>query len=285
MSTQIVSAVPQTAAELGSGVGNFGRRIQPGRATLLSIFPVELSITSNHAGRAVYVHPPADKARILEVTMNPERLMVQSADPDQPMFTFSTPKECSSGERGYTLLHVCDTYQWCNNYEREKMEPLPISAAIVAESLERSWVQGQRTASGKIGIKVLDQAKALKPQLDDLWADQTAYFRSLVNEADKHDQDAERKYITEIHRVAAKWMGIENRPWCKPMEERHVKRCPACSSDILAEALVCKECSTFLPEFYRAHQISWETDSAVTDFFRRMPPPVSAKGNSINSKT
>jgi len=277
MQAQTVSAVPVSPADLGVGIGTFGHRLQPGRATVLSIFPVALNITSHHAGRAVYLHPAADKTQILEVTMNPNRMSVQNPGSEEPMFVISPARQCASGERGYTMLHVCDTYQWVNNPERERMEPLPVPAATVAESLERSWTQGQRTASGKIGIRVLDPNQPLRGQVDALWADQTAYFRSLVNEADKFDQDKDRKFITELYRVAARWMGIENRDWCKSMEERHVKRCPACASDILAEALTCKECSTFLPEFYKVHGIPFEADTAVSDFSRRVQPAPKSK--------
>ena len=275
MSTNLVSAVPANAAELGQGQGQYGRRVEPGRTTMLSIFPVEMFLSTPHAGVFTYLHPAAKKDKILTMSVNPNRVSIQSPDPLAKPFTLTetTPK---SG-RGYTLLNLYDTYQWCTNYAHDRMEPLPIASGIVAEALERIWISGRRTESGRIGIQVLNNDEPIERQVDNLWANQTAYFRSLVNEADKFEMDRDRKYITEIHRTAAAWIGIETRPWCRPLEERRSKRCVACAKDILAEALVCSECSTFLPEFHEKHGVPYEGDATVGEFILRMSKPQSVR--------
>lgn len=266
MAANLVSAIPTSAAELGIGQGDFGRKFAPGTAVLLSIFPIEMHCMSKHAGLTPYLHPAADKGKIIELTMNPARLSVQAPDVSQPLF-FLTSKPIANG-RGYTLISFCDTFQWVPNYERERQEPLPIEARIVAEARENMWVQGQRTRSGRIGIKVLNRNEPFEEQLRFLWDGQTDYFRSLVEEADKSELERDRKYITQIHRAAAAWLGIENREWFRPMGEQHMKKCVACASSILAESLVCKECSTFLPEFHVEHRIPFAHDIRVAEFIR-----------------
>lgn len=266
MATNLVSAIPTSAAELGIGQGDFGRKFAPGTSVLLSIFPIEMHDMSKHAGRTPYLHPAAAKDKIIELTMNPARLSVQTPDLDQPLF-FLRPKAVNNG-RGYTLISFCDTYQWVNNPERERREPLPIEAVVVAQAYESMWIQGQRTRSGRIGIKVLNRNEPFEEQLRFLWDGQIEYFRSLVEEADKSELERDRKYITQIHRAAAAWLGIENREWFKPMGEQHMKKCPACASSILAEALVCIKCTRFLPEFHVEHKIPFAHDIRVAEFIR-----------------
>jgi hypothetical protein len=247
------------------------RQIEPGRCTILSIFPVELTRYIPHAGLSTYFHPAASKDKIIHVKMNPARMTVQRPDVSAPCFHISD-SPVPTGKRGYTLLQCVDTYQWVQNYEREKQEPLPITAESAATSLVREWTQARRVNQGAIGIALLDAKSPISAQVDRLWESQTAYFRSLVIEADGwfvSTVSSERASIAEIHRKAAEWLGTENRPWFRQQEEVRMKTCPQCSERIMATAIGCKECQVFLPDFYRKYKLPFEHDTAVSDFYDR----------------
>lgn len=261
-----VSAIPLDTDDLEQQ-GDQERRTDPGRKTILSIFPVELTRNIQHAGFITYFHPPARKDKIIRVNMNPSRVTVQRPNPLAPCFHI-TDSVVSTGDRGYLLIQCVDTYQWVQNYERERQEQLPISAADVAQALVREWTQGRRMNQGAIGMKVLDPNEPIRSQVDQLWAAQTEYFRSMILEADGFfDNPQDRKAIGELHRKAAEWLGTENRPWFRQQEEIRMKTCPNCMERINAQAVGCKECSVFLPEFYRKHKLAFEHDTAVCDFY------------------
>jgi hypothetical protein len=269
-----VSAIPLDASYLDrermSDDGD--REVIAGRKTILSIFPVELTRHIQHAGMSTYYHPAAQKDEIIQVVMNPRRMNVQRTDGTAPCFSVSR-MPVPTGERGYLLLQCVDTFQWCKNYERDRQEPLPIYAHDVAQSLVQEWTQARRVNNGTIGMSLLDPGEPIRAQVDRLWATQTAYFRSLVLEADGFFAStipSERASIGELHRIGAHWLGTENRPWFRLQEEVRMKTCPKCSERIIASAIGCKECSVFLPDFYAKYPKLWTgQDSAVGMFWEQ----------------
>lgn len=263
-----VSAVPFSESYLDDRE----RQVEPGRRTILSIFPVEAYRTIAHAGLSTYYHPAAQKDKIIRVSMNPARLTVQTPRAGATFFHV-TETTVPSGERGYLLLQCVDTYQWVMNYERERLEPLPITAESAATSLLQEWRQGRRTSQGAIGMDLLDPTQPIDAQVNRLWDQQTAYFRSLVLEADGFFASivpSERAAIGELHRKAAEWLGTEDRPWFRQQEEVRMKTCPKCSERIIASAVGCKFCQAFLPDYYAKYLALWDgMDTAVLRFWEQ----------------
>lgn len=189
---------------------------QSGPRTILSIFPKEQELQLRHQGITTYFLPAATKA-------NP------------------------------TLLRVNDTYTWNRNWSVDDIAfyQAAIPANTVADNLVHSWAQsmvGARQGFGP-GIMVIAGSEPTKLELETVHIRQEEFFNFLINQADDFEQEGKRFNITDVHRLAAEWMGVQGRSWAKVMHEIKFVSCPACQEDIRAGALVCRHCSTDLEEF------------------------------------
>lgn len=240
--------VTQSVALLPSSVSE---HITPGKETILSIFPMELSIQIPHAGpQFVYIHPPAQRDLDIVMAYNPERTTAYPPTSDMPFSYKQTPVKTS---RGYTRIVVHDTYQLVQDWTQEKPTTIKkdIPAIMVADDLVRVWSSGRMTesAAGGPGIMRYQKNVPLDEQLESLWQRQTLYFRELVFQADRFHEQKQWNNITNLHRKAAEYLGGELRPWFQPLQGTATKECPACQNRMERLAIVCAKCNTNIVKF------------------------------------
>lgn len=184
-----------------------------GPRTILSIFPKEQSLELKHQGITRYVLPAASKDKPVTLTVN-------------------------------------DTYAWLRNWSVDEftLYQAPISAQTVAENLVHSWgasMVGSNQGFGP-GIIIIAGTTPTEDELEAVRIRQEEFFNFLINTADDYEQRGERHLITDIHRAAAEWMGVQGRSWAKAIREKRYIPCPECQEDILEGARKCKHCQSVL---------------------------------------
>lgn len=222
-------------------------------ATILSVFPLYLEQGRRHNGLMVYQHPPADKNSILVRTYNPEVLANTNRVPEH-LKAFTDEVQPTEVNHGYSLIRVCDTFQWTRDFtqDSERFIPHPLNCGIVADDLRTAWASGGVLADGNAGpgMVVIAGAEPTTDELAGVRSKQTDYFRRLVNDGHAMFAKGLLKDISDLHRAAAKWLGANNLPWVPKIEQVELKKCPACDNDIRKNALRCQECMADLPDFY-----------------------------------
>lgn len=190
-----------------------------GPKTILSVFPLPMkSEPLQHEGQRVYEIAPAKKG-------------------------------------SYTTLTVKDTFSWLRNLHTDGTSYYqgPIPATVVAENLVQRWTQGLVGTKDGLGpgIMIIEGAVPTSEEIADATARQEAYFRNLVYEGDECFTKEGGINITDLHRVAAEWMGLNDRPWIKPLTSAALMPggCPACKEPVKDGAVICKHCHTDIPEF------------------------------------
>lgn len=218
------------------------------RRTILSVYPLARQEEQKHNGFTLYSLPAAEKSLIVI---------------RQP-FVYGHPvmddvvTEVPTGE-GYSLLHVYDTHQYVRDLysDEERTIPLGIGADVVAQALVDIWGRsgwGAKAGFGP-GVCVIENDTPTTAELERERSRTHAYLLWLISDADDRWTLGEAKNITDEHRRAAKWVGVD-REWCKIIKANQtVKQCPACARDILGEALVCQHCHVNLVKFYEEMEI------------------------------
>ena len=129
--------------------------------------------------------------------------------------------------------------------EPPQMLVRPIPVDVIVEDLVRVWTTNQLSATDAEGPGI-GHIKSPAPTDDELAvlrARQETYFRRLVYEADGKASSGKVGDISDLHRKAAEWLGVEaNRDWVKPIVRLESKRCVGCGESILMNALRCKHC-------------------------------------------
>lgn len=188
-----------------------------GPRTILSIFPKEQFLELKHQGITRYVLPAASK--------------------DNPV-----------------TLKVNDTFAWNRNWGVDEVVffQQPVSAQVVAENLVHVWAAsmvGSKQGFGP-GIMIIAGDTPTEEELETVRNRQEEFFNFLINTADDYEQKGERHMITDVHRKAAEWMGVQGRSWAKAMREKRYIPCPECQEDILEGARKCKHCQSVLVQSY-----------------------------------
>lgn len=249
----------------------------PGTAAVLSIWPFGQSLTTHHAGTISYVHPAAEKDKIKQVIMNPQRIgmgSVMGPAPDLPLGQF-LPEETTKMGLGYTLIQVCDTYTWNRAFEAEtesdpfRPQRLPIRAHDVATMLARTFSGGRGGDSvyGNPGIAVYNPQRTLQEQLAELNAAQQLYAKGMCDQADQFAFEGNFRYITSVHRTLAKWLGYVPKNWgAADLILDNGKACPNCGKLIPKQALKCTQsgCEIDLIAFAENYGIGLD-DPAVAE--------------------
>lgn len=146
----------------------------------------------------------------------------------------------------YRTLKVFDCYQFERDWAQEEEAYIPrfIPCDVVADDLYREWAMNRIGGNkgflpGVIVCEGEEPTAAEKSKADKL---QSNYFQWLVDDGTTMFSRGDLNGITDLHRVAAKWLGIDL-PWVKSYDER-VKfvECPHCFSQIDSRASVCKIC-------------------------------------------
>jgi len=253
--------LPQSASE----------HITPGRAEILSIFPMELSLLVPHAGpQFTYIHPPADRNKKILMAYNPKRT---TEFPPSSELAFTYKEEPVTDGKGFTRIVLYDTYQLVQDWTQDKPTVVKkdIPVKMVVEDLVRCWCSGRLTdsAEGGPGIAVYEPKIRLQEQLDALWHKQSSYFRGLVFQADRFFETKQWGNITNLHRTAAEYVGGEARPWYQPLSEGVMKSCPACQTKMERLAIVCGKCNTNIVKFAKDMQeIGVKIEDPVLDHLK-----------------
>lgn len=229
---------PQAAAVVRNAFIAMGAS---GPRTVISVYPLELRLELRHEGSKTYV--------------------MAAAPPE-----------------GHSQLTVEDTFASVKNFSSGQLYPAPVPAAAVADNLVNSWTKGRVGSADGLGPGVLVCA-SMQPtaeEIDRARVQQTAYFRSLVNDADIKFTKEGALNITDDHRLAAKWMGIKDRKWAQPMVPKSLVSCPACREEVFSDAVLCKHCHSNIPKFL-AEQLAPAVVESVS--VQAEPAKVPAKRN------
>lgn len=259
--------------------------ITPGTGVVLSIYPVELISATPHAGMFKYIHPPANRDKIITLECNPLRTTVYPPE-DAPPYNYT--EEATEQDWGFTQIVVHDSYQltrdWAQDVESYVKRDIP--AASIVKSLVQEWASGRMTdsAAGGPGIRAFVPSISLEEQLEEMRNNQTIYFRELVFQADKFYDSKQWDQITNLHRIAAGWLREESRPWYNPIKGQRMKTCPACGESMNLMAIVCKSCSTNIFTFAKTMKdLGVDINDPVLNFYKQeqaLPQKVRKAGDS-----
>lgn len=111
---------------------------------------------------------------------------------------------------------LCDTHA---NSETADYIPRPVKAEAIAQNLVNLWAKQAHKSAPEDGVTpgvaVLPsgETKPSEELLQQLQGGQEKYFTQFVHEA--YDLYHQRKFseIGDMHRVAAKWLGLGDDPW------------------------------------------------------------------------
>jgi hypothetical protein len=209
----------------------------------------------------VSIYPVDCKERCRLATINPSGKLSGFTDymlPAAPKGKFSTLVVTGASDIG-------------KDWMTDPPQPIarPVIADDIAAELVRMFVGSAYRANTTTGpgIWVAPQPVPTEQEIldsqeyKDARTRQEAYFRYLIQDGDVlHDKG---QPVTKTHRVAAAWMGTEDRPWAKEVTEKRNKTCPACSEYILATAVKCRHCQTDLIEFATTYGIDKAADPFV----------------------
>lgn len=192
----------------------------------------------------------------------------------------------------FTAYTVYDTQQWIRMASEQgprfdQYVPAPIPARVVADSLVKDWagnILRPKNCSTTIGVSIIKGNEPEASELQQLHGDQNAMFNAFIMEANSLHIAGKGVDITDIHRLAAKYMldeGASQLPWFPTVLFMEVKTCIACRKKIHSEALRCEHCQTFLPQLYLDYNLLATVgdyiDKAVGDFLKTAKPKVPAK--------
>ena len=213
------------------------------KRTLASVFPIDVRVDRRHNGYTTYVLPaaPKDGVSTLVVTGAIDFGIDRTTEPE-------------------TILE----------------RPVPVD--VVADDLLRTFSTGQLGATDAAGpgICICAGDKPTAEEIAAIRTRQTLYFTDLVYSADLMFARGESKGILQIHREAAKWLGVEGRPWVQELTPSSTKKCLACAETIQAQARVCKMCRTDLVEFAEKNGVSVEQDPFISAILQSRKPKKSA---------
>lgn len=161
-------------------------------------------------------------------------------------------------ENEMKLLHVDNG--WTTTYFGEDFgwQPRVISADEICNSLVNDYIQGLHQIDEGSAPALLWVPGALNEEqvrknfagkLETAITRQNNWFLNLVKEADNEwvMSKGMHKAISDLHRIAAKRIRMEHKPWMvMPIEERIF--CPACQSEVRFGAAVCANCRCVVDE-------------------------------------
>lgn len=162
-------------------------------------------------------------------------------------------------EQPYQLLTVTDCWQRVRVWEHEPdamdddWRPVEIPVEQIAADLVTVWTGGQvisRESGGTPGVMQIAGEEPTKAELKRLHDVQTRFFNSLFQQGNHLAADLQNngpKYITPLHRLAAKWLHKEP-VWAKDIDPSEIQACPACMSKISSLASICPVCQTQIAE-------------------------------------
>lgn len=199
-----------------------------------------------------------------------ERCRLSTINPSGKLSGFTDYFLPAAPKGKFSTLTVVGASDIGLDWMTDPVQPIarPVTADAIAEELTRQFVnsafRGNTTAGPGIWVAPqpvpTEQEILDSPEMKEALARQEAYFRFLIHDGDVlHDKG---QPVTKTHRVAAAWMGTEDRPWAKEITEKRNKVCPACSEYVLATAVKCRHCQTDLIEY----ALQYGVDKALDPF-------------------
>ncbi len=240
-------------------------------ASIISVFPRAMRVDLPYSGRLALILPQSRKDRIVIRAMEPRVMARPIQEQGIPEFR-DTVRDCPRGE-GYSVLTVTDTFQWILDItvaDRHNFIPRAISAREVAEALVDGWIRGLATQTSQAGIGLYrPEDGTMEEQAARLRQRQEIAFVEKIRQADLAHSTNRLNEVTDFHRLAAEWMGVE-RPWFKPIYETITKSCPKCAERVPSQALGCRHCQVDFPDWYTKYRLDTKTlkldDPAVYEF-------------------
>lgn len=226
----------------------FGQII-PGSRTVLSVAPVRFRMAVNRARMVDGVLQPGDVEYVLE----------------------PAPRD------GYSVCKIHDTFQFMRDFTSVNefnpggdIRPMPVTAERETHAFIQHCIGGNMGARSGVHPGVIECAgpEPTPEEIAKAREIHTVYARWMVNDGHAKFGRGELKEINEEHRRNAEWLGV-NVPWKVELEQVQVKKCAACAEEIKSEALNCKHCSVFLPDFYKKAGLEPDTDMAVQAYLLR----------------
>lgn len=143
---------------------------------------------------------------------------------------------------------------WCSVYFGEDFgyQVRDVSEDEICSALVRDFLAGQHHIDEGCAPALLWVPGALaeseilarhKEKLEESKVRQNNWFMRLIKDADNEwvASKGMHKAISDLHRIAAKRLRLEHKPWMLlPIEERMF--CPACQSEVRFGAAVCANC-------------------------------------------
>lgn len=150
----------------------------------------------------------------------------------------------SRGPKDVTRCDVPSAFQLVPTGDGTWTE-IPVFSDAIAEDIlhEFSAMVGQEEGYGP-GIWTQDSPDPDPEMVEANVQKQAAFFEFLCNQADGLDKQGKQTEITDLHRMAARWLGYNDFKWLEKLRPKALKECVACYSQIDARATICPICTT-----------------------------------------
>jgi hypothetical protein len=185
---------------------------------------------------------------------------------------------------GYTTITLHDMWQAQHDFEgrsssgRQTMKAFFVDVDSLAKDLYNQWaIQRIGTGTGfRPGIMIIAGQEPTAEELAMMRGQQRGYFEGLWHEGVALAAAHKWKHITDTHREAAKWLGLDA-PWVANIgQSNDWKKCVACREKIDIEATVCKVCKERQPGYEEVSAPAAPEKKSKSPLPPPIPPPLRA---------
>lgn len=252
---------------------------------IYSVFPSELvahRILRTYLEDQDHIWPPG--SRDFEGNDISGELQPQNRCLQRGQTTFIMP---AAPRDGYSVLAVYPSYEnqrVINTSSdpgpqyREEFELKATDAQFVAEDLVQFWgVRFVESSGHKVGLAIGPTRTPPPHVIANLRKGFEDYCKLLLAQIDRLNSDAVQMAVTPAHVEAVHYLNL-TRPWAGTFEPN--KSCPHCAVLMASTKLICTECNTHLPTFYKnlGVEIADIPDRAVRENLQMLAKiPVKAK--------
>lgn len=181
----------------------------------------------------------------------------------------------AGSEKSPSFQIVTGASAWAERMSGQPMLEIPISSISVAESVIRDWMVGiieVMLGAAQPGVFFLpgswdmDKLRADKDALqvfNHVVAMQRAWFMKLIGMGDAlwARSNGNPLVVSELMRIAASHMQMEEKPWMKNFTATRMANCPACGTMVMPGFPVCNNCKIIVdPEGFKKLGLGFATD-------------------------